>query len=106
MVKKINWYSKPILNWRKTELDRKTVISSVARFNDWLLRIDGGRIQLDSWLLNDAIHPLSDELVDTTIWAELECIQVKNTVLVDENCKVYGSSNLYSLVHPFYYRRS
>ena len=42
---------KPILNWRKTELDRKTVISSVARFNDWLLRIDGGRIQLDSWLL-------------------------------------------------------
>ena len=86
---------KPILNWRKTELDRKTVISSVARFNDWLLRIDGGRIQLDSWLLNDADYPLNDELAGYHHMGGTRMHSSKEYGVVDENCKVYGSSNLY-----------
>ena len=86
---------KPILNWRKSELDRKTLVSSIARFNDWLLRIDGGRIQLDSWILNDEDYPLNDELAGYHHMGGTRMHSSKEYGVVDKNCKVYGSSNLY-----------
>ena len=42
---------KPIINWQKKALDRKTVMKSIEVFNQWLLEIDAGRIQLDDWLI-------------------------------------------------------
>ena len=42
---------KPILIGKKA-LDRKTVMKSIEVFNQWLLEIDAGRIQLDDWLIN------------------------------------------------------
>ena len=36
----------------KKTLDRKTIMKSIEVFNQWLLEIDGGRIQLDDWLIN------------------------------------------------------
>jgi hypothetical protein len=86
---------KPILNWRKSELDRKTVVSSVKRFNEWLLRIDGGRIQLDRWILEEEGYPLDDELAGFHHMGGTRMHSSKEYGVVDKNCKVYGSSNLY-----------
>ena len=86
---------KPILNWRKSELDRKTLISSVERFNEWLLRIDGGRIQLDSWIINHEDYPTNDELAGYHHMGGTRMHSSEDYGVVDENCKVYGSSNLY-----------
>lgn len=86
---------KPILNWEKSELDRKTLISSVERFNKWLLRIDGGRIKLDSWVLNHKDYPLNDELAGYHHMGGTRMHATEEYGVVDENCRVYGSSNLY-----------
>ena len=86
---------KPVLNWTKSELDRKTLISSVERFNEWLLRIDGGRIQLDSWILNHEEYPNDDELGGNHHMGGTRMHTSEEYGVVDENCKVYGSTNLY-----------
>ena len=86
---------KPILNWRKSKLDRKTLVTSVVRFNEWLLRIDGGRVQLDSWILNEEDYPLNNELAGHHHMGGTRMHSSKEYGVVDENCKVYGSSNLY-----------
>ena len=86
---------KPILSWTKSEFDRKTLISSVERFNEWLLRIDGGRIRLDSWILNYDDYPLNDELAGYHHMGGTRMHATEEYGVVDENCKVYGASNLY-----------
>ena len=86
---------KPILNWRKSELDRKTIVSSVERFNDWLLSIDGGRIKLHSWILNEEDYPINDELAGYHHLGGTRMHSSEEFGVVDNNCKVYGSSNLY-----------
>ena len=86
---------KPILYWRKSELDRKTLVTSVSKFNEWLLRIDGGRIQLDEWILNKEDYPINDELAGYHHMGGTRMHSNKELGVVDENCKVYGSQNLY-----------
>ena len=86
---------KPILNWRKSELDRKTLSTSVAIFNEWLMRIDGGRVKLDHWILNEEEYPLNDELGGYHHMGGTRMHSSEELGVVDENCKVYGSSNLY-----------
>ena len=86
---------KPILNWTKTELDRKTITSSIKRFNDWLLRLDGGRIQLKNWLLDNKDYPVDDVLGGNHHMGSTRMHSNLQYGVVDENCKVYGSSNLY-----------
>ena len=62
----------------KKALDRKTIMKSIEVFNQWLLEIDGGRIQLDDWLINKKITQLMMNLPDTIIWVELECMKILN----------------------------
>jgi hypothetical protein len=86
---------KPILKWKKSQLDRKTLVTTVSKFNDWLLRIDGGRVKLDNWILNEKDYPLNDELAGYHHMGGTRMHFKKEYGVVDENCKVYGSSNLY-----------
>ena len=83
------------MNWKKSELDRKTLISSIKHFNDWVLRIDAGRIKLDSWILNDEDYPLDAEPAAYHHMGGTRMHATKEYGVVDENCKVYGSANLY-----------
>ena len=87
---------KPILNWTKSKLDRKTLVSSIALFNEWLLRIEGGRIQLDNWVLNHEDYPVNGkELAGYHHMGGTRMHVSEQYGVVDQNCKVYGSSNLY-----------
>ena len=86
---------KPILNWQKKPLDRKTIIKSVEVFNQWLLEIDGGRIQLNDWLVNKKNYPTNDELAGYHHMGGTRMHENPKFGVVDKNCKVYGSNNLY-----------
>ena len=44
---------KPVLNWEKKAIDRKTIVKSIEVFNKWLFEIDAGRIQLEDWIINE-----------------------------------------------------
>ena len=86
---------KAILNWQKTELDRKTVVNSTKEFNDWLFRMDAGRIQLKEWILNGNEYPENDELAGYHHMGGTRMHANEEFGVVDSNCKVYGSRNLF-----------
>ena len=87
---------KPILNWKKKPFDRETMIKSVAEFNQWLVDSDNGRVQLVDWITQDGNYPTDDQLLGghhhmggTRMHKSLKF------GVVDSNCKVHGSENLY-----------
>ena len=86
---------KPILNWQKKTLDRKTVMKSIEVFNQWLLEIDAGRIQLDDWLINQKNYPTNDELAGYHHMGGTRMSKDSKSGVVDENLKVWGINNLY-----------
>ena len=86
---------KPVLNWQKKTIDRKTIMKSIEVFNQWLLEIDGGRIQLDDWIINEKNYPTNDELAGYHHMGGTRMHGNPEFGVVDKNCKVYGSDNLY-----------
>jgi hypothetical protein len=86
---------RPVLHWRKSTLDRKTIKVSVREFNDWLLETDGGRIQLAEWMLNDGDYPEYDELAGYHHMGGTRMHHSPKLGVVNGDCKVYGSENLY-----------
>ena len=83
------------LNWTKNDLDRKTIKETVNTFNDWFLENENGRIQLSNWLLDDKSYPLEDELAGLHHMGGTRMAVSKNFGVIDENCKVFGSNNIY-----------
>ena len=86
---------KPILHWKKKPIDRKTITQSIFEFNKWLNDIDGGRLQLMDWIVNEKDYPEDDLLAG---YHHMGGTRMHNSLrygVVDSNCKVYGSNNLY-----------
>ena len=70
-------------------------MKSIEVFNQWLLEIDGGRIQLDDWLIDQKNYPTNDELAGYHHMGGTRMHENPKLGVVDKNCKVYGSYNLY-----------
>ena len=83
------------LTWIKNTLDRKTIKESIKVFNEWFLNDDIGRIQLDNWLVNDLNYPENDELGGQHHMGGTRMSDNSKYGVVDKNCKVFGSKNLY-----------
>ncbi len=83
------------LEYRKNALDRKTVKETVKTFNDWLVSADLGRINIADWLLNDKDYPADDQLGGNHHMGGTRMHASEKFGVVDANCKVYGSQNLY-----------
>ena len=83
------------LNWKKTDFDRKTIKQSINLFNQWLLDKDLGRLQLFNWILQDKDYPEYDELAGYHHMGGTRMSNSKEFGVVDSNCLVYGSKNLY-----------
>ena len=83
------------LKWSKNDLDRKTVRETVDIFNDWFLKNDFGRIQLDKWILNNESYPENDELAGLHHMGGTRMASNKSLGVVDSNCKIFGSNNIY-----------
>lgn len=86
---------KPVLNWRKREIDRKTLMKSIEELNNWLLSINGGRVQIDEWLINNKDYPNYDEVAGYHHMGGTRMHKNVRYGVVDAKCKVYGSNNLY-----------
>jgi hypothetical protein len=83
------------LHQLKSNFDRKTVKESVRAFNDWLLESDIGRIQLHRWMIDDLAYPILDEIAVHHHMGGTRMFDNSRLGVVDKNCKVYGSNNLY-----------
>lgn len=83
------------LRWSKTAQDRDTIKQSVQEFNKWLQSTEGGRIQLDEWMLSDGQYPTNDELAGYHHMGGTRMHASKQYGVVDSDCKVHGSENLY-----------
>lgn len=85
----------PVLHWRKSSLDHKTVAKTAAQFNDWLMGRNLGRLRLDSWVLGKGPPPTSDELGGHHHMGGARMADSPTYGVVDRNCRVFGSQNLY-----------
>ena len=83
------------LNWKKRQIDRKTIKKSTEIFNDWMINNEHGRIRLDNWLLNDENYPLEGEIGGHHHMGGTRMFAHPKYGVVDSNCKVYGSENLF-----------
>jgi hypothetical protein len=87
--------AKANLTWSKNALDRKTIKQSINVFNEWFLNDNIGRIKLDDWLVNDLDYPENDELGGQHHMGGTRMSDNRKFGVVDKNCKVFGSNNLY-----------
>ncbi len=87
--------SKVNLTWSKNALDRKTIKKSIKVFNEWFLKDNIGRIKLDEWLINDLDYPKNDELGGQHHMGGTRMSNNRKYGVIDKNCKVFGSKNLY-----------
>lgn len=90
------------LNLKKMLIDKQTILESVLEFNKWLIKIEGGRIRLDDWVLEKGINytgllnfPKNDEIAGYHHMGGTRMHYKKEFGVVDSNCKVFGSKNLY-----------
>lgn len=83
------------LKWQKNSFDRENIKKSVSIFNSWLLEKNLGRIQLNKWILKDLDYPINDELGGYHHMGGTRMSSNSKLGVVDKNCKVYGSKNLY-----------
>ena len=88
---------RPILNWKKNSFDRKTIKSSLEYFSQFLLDEDMGRLQLDDWITNNKDYPTNDEKAGHHHMGGTRMHDLRKFGVVDRNCKVYGSNNLYCI---------
>jgi choline dehydrogenase-like flavoprotein len=83
------------LNWRKSELDRHTVMTMAKVFGAYLATSNNGRFRFSPWLLNDEPYPPNDELAGNHHMGGTRMGIDPDSAVVDANCKVFGQGNLY-----------
>jgi hypothetical protein len=83
------------LHWKKNKLDRTTLKKSIAAFNEWILNGDNGRLNLYDWISKDLSYPADGELGGHHHMGGTRMHESKIYGVVNSDCKVYGSDNLY-----------
>ena len=83
------------LHWKKNKLDRTTLKKSIAAFNEWILNGDNGRLNLYDWISKDLSYPADGELGGHHHMGGTRMHESKSYGVVNSDCKVYGSDNLY-----------
>ncbi len=84
------------LHWKKSHLDMLTIKESVRVFNTWLMAGDAGRLQLDSWMLNDGDAYPEQEIMGGN--HHMGGTRMSTSVrygVTDNNGQVFGSKNLF-----------
>lgn len=83
------------LDWRKRELDRRTIELSLPVLNDWFLADDLGRLKLDDWLLEGGSYP-EDDYGGNHHMGGTRMGSRRDLSVVDRDCRVHGSANIYA----------
>ena len=85
----------PKLHWRKSALDRKTILRSTIKFGEFLARSGKGRLRIDRWLLEDEGFPGGDWLAGNHHMGGTRMSARAENGVVDQNLRVWGQDNLF-----------
>ena len=79
--------------YKKNERDRYTMQKSMMIFSEWIIKNGLGRIKLDDWVVNKTEYPKT--FFQGHHMGGTRMHDSRKFGVVDKNCKVYGSQNLY-----------
>lgn len=83
------------LHWKKSELDRRTMVEGLRMFGENIARSDLGRLRISDWVLDGSPYPDGMELAGNHHMGGTRMSADPSTGVVDGNCKVHGMENLY-----------
>ncbi|MDF2369027.1 FAD-dependent oxidoreductase [Sneathiella sp.] len=86
---------RPVLYWKKSPLEKRTVAAAARAFNKWLIDQDHGRLRLDGWVLDDRPFPEPEDLGEYHHMGGTRMGESTETSVVDLNCRVHDTDNLY-----------
>lgn len=83
------------LHWRKSELERRTLLEGLRLFGATLARKNLGRVRIADWILSGADYPTNQETAGNHHMGGTRMGTDVTASVVDANCKVHGMDNLY-----------
>lgn len=94
---KVDRFGVPLteLHWSKAPIDRETMLGITQQFNAWLMKVNLGRLQLREWVYQGLEYPDNDVLAGYHHMGGTRMSTSPNFGVVDSNCRVFGSKNLF-----------
>lgn len=84
-----------VLNWKKGDLERKTLLEGMRLFGETLAKTDLGRLRFEQWLINNEPYPNDEEIAGHHHMGGTRMGTDPLISVVDSDCKVHGMANLY-----------
>jgi hypothetical protein len=86
---------KVILNWKISDLEKKTYKKSINIFNNYVLENDLGRIKLEDWIIDQKFFSTPSSKIGNHHMGGTRMSDSEQYGVVDKNLKVFGLKNLY-----------
>lgn len=84
------------LDWRKTEIDRRTVVRTAHRVGEAFAAADSGRLKIADWVFDtEAGIPVHEPMGGNHHMGTTRMGAMPRTGVVDANCRLFGHPNLY-----------
>lgn len=83
------------LKWRKTELERKTIVEGLKLMGGALIEKDIGRLRMANWLIKGLDYPTEGEIAGFHHMGGTRMSSDPRLGVVDANCRVHGMENLF-----------
>ena len=83
------------LHWKKSALERRTLVEGLKLFGTTLIEKDLGRVRLMDWIANGEDYPTDEETAGHHHMGGTRMGTDIARSVVDANCKVHGMDNLY-----------
>lgn len=83
------------LNWRKSEIDRETLVASIAALCNWVLESTSSRLRLQDWVIRNDPYPDHGHIAASHHMGGTRMSVDETTGVVDAELKVHGSKNIY-----------
>jgi choline dehydrogenase-like flavoprotein len=84
-----------VLHWKKSSLERKTMVEGLRLFGETLAAKDLGRLRFEEWVLNSESYPDNQEIAGHHHMGGTRMGTDPLKSVVDANCKVHGMDNLW-----------
>jgi len=86
---------RPVLDWRISEIDRRTIVRASELYADELTRLGLARVKVEPWLFEDAPEPGTGLGAD---WHQIGTTRMAESPkrgVVDSDCRIFGIDNLF-----------